>query len=228
MDYKYTQLGTVAQELDKWEGIGYIAGIPPWNEPDGGQTAAFSEEETGKTLRKLTHDELLARSVPPGQVGARERNPVAGLLDNIRSLYNVGSMFRTSDGAFIRRLYLCGYTPAPPRSEISKTSLGATESVPWSHHRDPLQAVAEARGQGMTICVLEHTTNSVPVFTLTKDVFPVCLVVGNELTGVSRPVVDAADIAVEIPMYGVKQSLNAAVAYGVALFELIRILKSPT
>ena len=80
----------------------------------------------------------------------------------------------------------------------------------------------------MTICVLEHTTHSVPVFTLTKDVFPVCLVVGNELTGVSRAVIGAADIAVEIPMYGVKQSLNAAVAYGVALFELMRILKSPT
>ena len=184
--------------------------------------------QRGEFLRKLTHDELLARSVPPGETGRRERNPVAGMLDNIRSLYNVGSMFRTSDGAFIRRLYLTGYTPAPPRSEISKTSLGATESVPWSHHRDPLQAVAEARGEGMRICVLEHTTHSVPVFTLTKEVFPVCLVVGNELTGVSRAVVDAADLAVEIPMYGVKQSLNAAVAYGVALFELMRILKSPT
>ena len=179
-------------------------------------------------MRKLTHDELLARSVPPEEAGLRERTPVAGMLDNIRSLYNVGSMFRTSDGAFIRRLYLCGYTPAPPRSEIAKTSLGATESVPWSHHRDPLQAVAHARGEGMRICVLEHTTNSVPVFTLTKEVFPVCLVVGNELTGVSRAVIDAADLAVEIPMYGVKQSLNAAVAYGVALFELMRILKSPT
>jgi tRNA G18 (ribose-2'-O)-methylase SpoU len=168
-------------------------------------------EGAGEVLRKLTHDELLARSVPPDQTAVRERTPVAGMLDNIRSLYNVGSMFRTSDGAFIRRLYLCGYTPAPPRSEISKTSLGA-----------------DARGEGMKICVLEHTTQSISVFTLTKDVFPVCLVVGNELTGVSRAVIDAADLAVEIPMYGVKQSLNAAVAYGVALFELMRILKSPT
>ena len=179
-------------------------------------------------MRKLTHDELLARSVPPGDAAFRERAPVAGMLDNIRSLYNVGSIFRTSDGAFIRKLYLCGYTPAPPRSEITKTSLGATDSVPWSHHRDPLEAVARARAEGMKICVLEHTTHSIPVFTLTKDVFPVCLVVGNELTGVSSAVIDAADLAVEIPMYGVKQSLNAAVAYGVALFELMRILKSPT
>jgi tRNA G18 (ribose-2'-O)-methylase SpoU len=80
----------------------------------------------------------------------------------------------------------------------------------------------------MTICVLEHTTESVPVYTLTKDVFPLCLVVGNELTGVSPKVIEAADLAVEIPMYGVKQSLNAAVAYGVALFALMKILKSST
>jgi tRNA G18 (ribose-2'-O)-methylase SpoU len=179
-------------------------------------------------LRKLTHDELLKRSVSPAEADQRERTPVAGLLDSIRSLYNVGSMFRTSDGAFIRRLYLCGYTPVPPRTEISKTSLGAVESVPWSHYRDPLEAVAHARGAGMKICVLEHTTKSVPVFTLTKEMFPLCLVVGTELTGVSSAVIEAADVAVEIPMYGTKQSLNAAVAYGVALFELMRILKTST
>jgi len=179
-------------------------------------------------LRKLTHEELLARSVPPGEALTRERTPVSGMLDNIRSLYNVGSMFRTSDGALIRRLYLCGYTPAPPRPEIAKTSLGATELVPWLHFRDPLDAVAHARGEGMTICVLEHTTESVPVYSLTKSVFPLCLIVGNELTGISPGVIDAADLAVEIPMYGVKQSLNAAVAYGAALFALMTILKSPT
>ncbi len=179
-------------------------------------------------MRKLSHEELLARSIPPGEARTRERTPVSGMLDSIRSLYNVGSMFRTSDGAFIRTLYLCGYTPVPPRPEIAKTSLGATETVPWLHFRDPLDAVAHARREGMTICVLEHTTESVPVYTLTKDVFPLCLVVGNELTGVSPKVIDAADLAVDIPMYGVKQSLNAAVAYGVALFALMKILKSPT
>jgi len=179
-------------------------------------------------VRKLTHDELRARSTASAASPQPGRSPVAGMLDNIRSLYNVGSMFRTSDGASVRRLYLCGYTPFPPRSEISKTSLGATDSVPWLHFRNPLEAVAHARNEGMKICVLEHTTHSVPVFTLTREVFPVCLVVGNELTGVSAGLIDAADMAVEIPMYGVKQSLNAAVAYGVALFELMRILHSPT
>jgi len=140
----------------------------------------------------------------------------------------VGSMFRTSDGAFVRRLYLCGFTPAPPRREIDKTALGATLTVPWMHFRDPLEAVAHARADGMRICVLEHTTHSIPVYEVPPEAFPLCLVVGNELTGVSRTVIDAADMAVEIPMHGVKQSLNAAVAYGVALFELMRILRGST
>ena len=213
MDRKYTQFGTVAQGLEKSPPSVYIG--------------AFHHPKA-ISLRKLTHEELRARSVPPADAAGRERTPVAGLLDNIRSLYNVGSMFRSSDGAFIRRLYLCGYTPVPPRAEIAKTSLGATESVPWLHFRDPLEALAHARSEGMTICVLEHTTGSIPVYTLTREVFPVCLVVGNEITGVGREVIAGADIAVDIPMYGVKQSLNAAVAYGVALFELMRILKAPT
>ncbi len=213
MDYKYTQFAPAAQGLDNGKRRGYIE---------------VFHNGRGPRLRKLSHEELLARSVPPGEAHTRERTPVSGMLDNIRSLYNVGSMFRTSDGAFIRTLYLCGYTPAPPRPEIDKTSLGATESVSWLHFRDPLEAIAHARGAGMTICVLEHTTESVPVYTLTKDVFPLCLVVGNELTGVSPKVIEAADLAVEIPMYGVKQSLNAAVAYGVALFALMKILKSST
>jgi tRNA G18 (ribose-2'-O)-methylase SpoU len=199
-----------------------------WTREPGLAILGVSTTAEAYPLRKLTHEELLARSVPADQASQRERTPVAGMLDNIRSLYNVGSMFRTSDGAFVRRLYLCGYTPAPPRAEIAKTSLGATESVPWLHYRDPLLALAHARSEGMTICVLEHTTQSVPVYTLTRDVFPVCLVVGNEITGVTREVIARADIAVDIPMYGVKQSLNAAVAYGVALFELMRILKAPT
>jgi len=186
------------------------------------------QPKPAQNVRKLTHEELLARSVPPAEASTRPRTPVAGMLENIRSLYNVGSMFRTSDGAFIRRLYLCGYTPAPPRGEIDKTSLGATLSVPWLHFRNPLEAVAHARADGMTICVLEHTTHSVPVYDIPRGVFPLCLVVGNELTGVSRPVIEAADMAVEIPMHGVKQSLNAAVAYGVALFELMRILRRVT
>jgi tRNA G18 (ribose-2'-O)-methylase SpoU len=177
-------------------------------------------------VRKLTHDELSLKRIAPSSAGAAERLPVAGMLDNIRSLYNVGSMFRTSDGAFIRHLYLCGYTPSPPRKEIEKTALGAVDWIPWSYHRDPLEGVAAARRAGMKICVLEHTDRSVPTYELTPADFPLCLVVGNELTGISPAVIAAADLAVEIPLYGVKHSLNAAVAYGVALFDCVRLLKS--
>lgn len=154
------------------------------------------------------------------------RPPIYGLLDNIRSLYNVGSIFRTSDGALVRKLYLCGYTPHPPRKEIDKTALGATRSVPWEYYRDPLLAIDELRARGAKICVLEQTTHSKPYFDICKGDFPLCLVVGNEITGVTPRVIESADMAIEIPMGGIKQSLNAAVAYGIALFELGRIWNS--
>lgn len=176
--------------------------------------------------RKLTRDEIASQRLPKGQVGEAERLPIYGMLDNIRSLYNVGSIFRTSDGAFIRKLFLSGYTPQPPRKEIEKTALGATESVPWEYHRTVADSLAAIRAAGAKLCVLELTTRSVPYFSIRREDFPVCLVVGNEITGVSPDVVVAADIAIEIPMFGTKQSLNAAVAYGIALFELVRIWKS--
>ncbi|MBM2840824.1 MAG: rRNA methylase [Bacteroidetes bacterium] len=145
------------------------------------------------------------------------------MLDNIRSLYNVGSMFRTSDGALIRKLYLCGYTPHPPRKEIDKTALGSTKTVPWEYYIDPLTAISKAKAEGAKVCVLEQTTHSIPHYNFRKKDFPICIVVGNEITGVSSKIVAAADMAIEIPMFGVKQSLNAAVAYGIALFDLVRI-----
>ena len=177
-------------------------------------------------MRKLTHEELTSlRRAHNGQAQP-ERLPVTALLDNVRSLYNVGSIFRTSDGAFIRHLYLCGFTPAPPRKEIEKTALGAVATVPWSHVHHCLDAVHAAKAEGMKICVLEHTTESIPTYSLQKKDFPLCLVLGNELTGVSQEVIAEADMAVEIPMYGMKQSLNVAVAFGVAIFDFARILRS--
>lgn len=152
-----------------------------------------------------------------------ERLPIYGLLDNVRSLYNVGSIFRTSDGGLIRKLYLCGYTPHPPRKEIDKTALGSTRSVPWEYHTDPLCAINAMKAQGVKVCVLEQTTNSIPYYNIPREAFPICLIVGNEITGVSPHAVAAADFAIDIPMYGTKQSLNAAVAYGIALFELVKI-----
>jgi tRNA G18 (ribose-2'-O)-methylase SpoU len=176
-------------------------------------------------VRKLTHAEISAQRIARDQVRTAPRAPIIGFLDNIRSLYNVGSIFRTSDGAFINSLYLAGYTPHPPRKEIEKTALGSTETIPWRYFQDPLEGVAAARAAGARICVLEHTTGSRPYTSLTPADFPLCLVVGNELTGITPAVISAADIAIEIPMHGTKQSLNAAVAYGIALFELVRVWK---
>jgi tRNA G18 (ribose-2'-O)-methylase SpoU len=123
-------------------------------------------------------------------------------------------------------LYLCGFTPHPPRREIEKTALGATHTVPWKYFRHPAEAVDEARAAGMRILVLEHTTGSVPYHRVSRAEFPICLVVGNEITGVSEELIAAADGAIEIPMHGTKQSLNAAVAYGIAVFELLKIWNS--
>jgi tRNA G18 (ribose-2'-O)-methylase SpoU len=174
-------------------------------------------------LRKLAHEEISKHRVPLDQIQNRPRAPIYALIDNVRSLYNVGSIFRTSDGAFIRKLFLCGFTPHPPRKEIEKTALGSTQSVPWEYNGNPVEVIEMLKKQGVNIAVLELTDESIPYYRLHPADFPLCLVVGNEITGVRKEILDVADIAIEIPMFGVKQSLNVAVAYGIATFELIRI-----
>jgi tRNA G18 (ribose-2'-O)-methylase SpoU len=176
-------------------------------------------------VRKLTHDEVAQRRQSLERLHAAERLPVEVLLDNVRSLYNVGSIFRTSDGAMIEKLYLCGFTPHPPRKEIEKTALGATQSVPWEYQRDARDQLMNLKRRGVRLCVLELTTSSIPYYEIKKDDFPLCLVIGNELTGVSKDIVEIADLAIEIPMFGIKHSLNVAVAYAIALFELSRIYR---
>jgi tRNA G18 (ribose-2'-O)-methylase SpoU len=149
--------------------------------------------------------------------------PVYVVLNSIRSNYNVGSIFRTSDGAMIEKLYLCGYTPHPPKKEILKTALGATESVNWEYIKDPRDVIMKMKDKGVKICALELTDNSFPYFSLEKDVFPLCVLIGNEITGVSQELLDLCDFSIEIPQYGIKQSLNVAVAYGVTVFELRKL-----
>jgi tRNA G18 (ribose-2'-O)-methylase SpoU len=174
-------------------------------------------------MRKLSHDEIAKERFKLENLKKMPRCPIYGLLDSVRSLYNVGSMFRTSDGARISKLILTGYTPHPPRKEIEKTALGATQTVPWDYVKEPAVALRELRAAGVRVCVLEHTEASVPYYTLTRSVFPLCLIVGNEITGVSRESLAEADMAIDIPMFGVKQSLNVAVAYGIVVFELVRL-----
>ncbi len=169
-------------------------------------------------MRKLEHHEIAVKRYTPAELSKMDRFPIFVILDDIRSLYNVGSMFRTADGARVSRMILTGFTPSPPRKEIEKTALGATATVPWEYVRDPLEAVASLKRDGVRICVVEHTDRSRPCETLGAGDFPICLVVGNEIRGIRREIIEAADMAVDIPMYGMKQSLNAAVAFGIAVF----------
>lgn len=177
------------------------------------------------SMRKLTHEEISRSRFTPGQLASEERFPIHVLLDSVRSLYNVGSIFRTADGARIAKLHLCGFTPYPPRKEIDKTALGATQTVQWEYSRDPAPVIRLLKSQGVRICALEHTDRSIPYYALRPGDFPLCLIVGNEVGGISPQLLAEADSAVEIPMYGMKQSLNAAVALGIALFDCVRILR---
>jgi tRNA G18 (ribose-2'-O)-methylase SpoU len=169
-------------------------------------------------MRKLSHREIAEQRFTAGELRKMERFPIFVLLDDIRSLYNVGSIFRSADGARVTRLLLTGFTPSPPRKEIEKTALGATSTVPWEYVRDPLDALAPLRRDGVKICLVEHTDGSRPYDTVTASDLPICLVIGNEISGIRREIVESADMAVEIPMHGMKQSLNAAVAFGIAAF----------
>jgi 23S rRNA (guanosine2251-2'-O)-methyltransferase len=174
-------------------------------------------------VKKLSHDEISKQRLAIEEIPDRKRLPVVVVADNIRSLYNVGSIFRTSDGALIQKLILTGYTPHPPRKEIEKTALGATRSVPWEYCSSPLSAIDTLRADGFRICCLEQTNESIPYFSIRKADFPICILIGNEITGVSKDLVAECDLAFEIPMFGTKQSLNVSVAYGIAVFELSRI-----
>jgi tRNA(Leu) C34 or U34 (ribose-2'-O)-methylase TrmL len=147
--------------------------------------------------------------------------PVRVLLDNIRSQYNVGSFFRTADAAGIERLYLCGITSHPPAKTISKTALGSEDRMPWEHSWHPLDFIETVRREGYEIAAVETSAGSVDLFDWEPG-FPVCVVFGNEVDGVSPEVLDACGPRVRIPMLGVKQSLNVATAGGVVVYELLR------
>ena len=171
-------------------------------------------------LRKLTYEEIQHGRPEPEETLKQPRYPIVVIADNIRSLHNVGALFRTADGAHIEHLYLCGITAKPPRSEIRKTSLGAEESVPWTYVEEAARLIQELKEKGYQIVMLEHTSNSLNYQTAGYR-FPLCLVVGNEYHGIQEHLVPLGDMAVEIPMYGIKQSLNVSVAFGIALYEIL-------
>jgi 23S rRNA (guanosine2251-2'-O)-methyltransferase len=147
--------------------------------------------------------------------------PVAVLLDNVRSMYNVGSFFRTADGVNLEKLYLCGITAHPPKKAISKTALGAEETVPWEHDWDVVHAAQQARNSGYQLVAIETNPDAVDLFEWQPQ-FPLCVAFGHEVDGLHRDVLKLADVHVRIPMHGKKGSLNVATAAGVVLYELLR------
>jgi tRNA G18 (ribose-2'-O)-methylase SpoU len=153
--------------------------------------------------------------------------PVTVMLDNIRSLYNVGAFFRTADGAGAERLILTGITGHPPKKEIEKTALGAHETVPWEHHLDPLPVLDRLRSSHHEIAAVETSLHSVDLFDWQPS-FPVCVVFGHEVDGIRPEVLERCDTRIRIPMLGLKHSLNVATAGGVLLYELLRKRRSAT
>jgi len=174
---------------------------------------------------KRTNDELKADRPSIEEIKKIPRLPISILVENVRSVHNVGSIFRSADGFGADRIYLTGYTACPPREDLSKTALGSEKVVPWEHFKNPMDAAKKILKQGISLVLLEQTVKSKPIYDIQWN-FPVCFIVGNEVTGVSEKLSDMADIHAEIPMRGIKQSLNVSVATGVAGYEFSRIYSS--
>jgi 23S rRNA (guanosine2251-2'-O)-methyltransferase len=153
------------------------------------------------------------------------RLPVALLLDNIRSMYNVGAFFRTADGAGIERLLLSGITARPPKSAITKTALGAENRVPWQPVSDPKSEVENLRSAGYEIAAIETSDRALDIFDWQPH-FPVCVLFGHEVDGLSKDLLELCDTHVRIPMLGLKHSLNVASAGAIVMYELLRKYKT--
>jgi 23S rRNA (guanosine2251-2'-O)-methyltransferase len=150
-----------------------------------------------------------------------ERLPVTLLLDNVRSMYNVGAFFRSADGAGVERLLLSGITARPPKNEISKTALGADEFVPWEGVADAAARVEQLRGEGYEVAAVETSVQAVDLFDW-QPRFPVCMMFGHEVDGIGAELLQRCDTHVRIPMLGRKHSLNVASAGSVVVYELLR------
>jgi len=176
-------------------------------------------------MKKLSHDEILKRKPSIDEVKKKKKNEIYALLDNIRSLHNVGAIFRTSDAVLLKKLYLCGITGHPPRNEISKTALGAEEVVEWEYHEDASDLLKDLKKKGVTIVAVEIANDSVN-YDEAKYNFPVCFVFGHEVYGISDEVMELVDMTVEIPMLGRANSLNIATSYGIIIYNALKKFKN--
>jgi 23S rRNA (guanosine2251-2'-O)-methyltransferase len=171
-------------------------------------------------MRKLRNSELNRKSVE--EFKKTKKFPFIVILDNVRSLNNIGSVFRTADGFLIRGIYLCGITATPPHKDIRKTALGATDSVEWKYFSKTADAIKKLRQEGYKIVAIEQTDESI----MLND-FPLqqkesyALVFGHEMNGVDQSVIDMSDASIEIPQFGTKHSFNISVSVGIVLWDLI-------
>ena len=171
-------------------------------------------------MRKLKTDELNRLSVEDYK--SEDKNPVVVVLDNIRSLNNVGSAFRTSDVFKTEKIYLCGITGKPPHRDIQKTALGATESVIWKHYINSIDAIKELKTEGYKVVIVEQTEKTVMLQDFySKKNEKIAFVFGNEMFGVSDELLAFADLCLEIPQFGTKHSLNVSVSMGIVLWHWI-------
>ncbi|PKA83309.1 SpoU rRNA methylase family protein [Ulvibacter sp. MAR_2010_11] len=168
--------------------------------------------------RKLKNSEL--ERINPEAFKASEKTPLIIILDNIRSLNNIGSVFRTADAFLIEKIYLCGITAQPPHKDIQKTALGATESVAWEYAENTLDVVTKLKEEGVFVASIEQAEQTVSLsdFKIEKQQ-RYALVFGNEVKGVQQQVVSASDVVIEIPQYGTKHSLNISVSAGVVIWD---------
>jgi len=176
-------------------------------------------------MKKLKITEM--NRLSPEQFKEKDKTPLVVVLDNVRSLHNVGSIFRTADAFLIKAVYLCGITSTPPHAEIHKTALGAENSVDWKYFDDTHEALAQLKNAGYTLLAIEQAEGStkLPNLQLATDK-KYAVVLGNEVKGVQQTVVDACHGCVEIPQFGTKHSLNVSVTGGIIIWEFFRKLTS--
>ena len=174
-------------------------------------------------MRKLKVTEL--NRLTPEAFKESRKIPLVVVLDHVRSLNNVGSVFRTSDAFRVEAIYLCGITACPPHAEIHKTALGAEETVDWKYFNDTLEAVENLKQTGYTVCAIDQAEGSVMLDNLLLDKNKkYAVILGNEVKGVQQTVVDRCDMCIEIPQYGTKHSLNVSVTAGIAIWDFFQQL----
>ena len=177
-------------------------------------------------MRKLENSELDRKSIEAFKQS--EKTPIIIILDDIRSLHNIGSVFRTADAFLIEKIYLCGITATPPNKEIHKTALGATETVAWEHTKDVLEVIRNLKNEKTTVLAIEQVESAVFLqdFAIEEDK-KYALVFGNEVYGVSQEAVELCDGCIEIPQLGTKHSLNISVSTGIVVWDLFKKMKWP-